>query len=119
MYYPQMNYQQPLYGQTNNLIRVNGIEGAKAYQMSPNGTVVLFDDNNDIFYLKTSDGAGFASIREFAFTEKKTPAESRTDDFMTKTEFETEIKKIREEIKNYGEQYIQQSESTKSKSNKS
>lgn len=118
MYYPQMNYQQSLYGQTNNLIRVNGIEGAKAYQMTPNGTAVLFDDNNDVFYLKTSDGAGFSSIRKFTFTELKKPTESPTDDFMTKAEFNTEIEKIREELRNYGKQHIQQSESTKSKSNK-
>lgn len=106
MYYPQMNFQPPSYGQSNNLIRVNGIEGARAYQMTPNGTVVLFDEGRDVFYLKTSDGGGFASIREFTFTEKKNPVQSLTDDYMTKAEFNAEIEKIREEIN--GKQYIQQ-----------
>lgn len=42
---------------TQNLIRVNGIDGAKAYQMSANSTVALFDTNEDIMYVKSTDGA--------------------------------------------------------------
>ena len=38
---------------TQNLIRVNGIDGAKAYQMPANSTVALFDNNEDIMYIKT------------------------------------------------------------------
>lgn len=56
---------------TQNLIRVNGIDGAKAYQMSANSTVALFDTNEDIMYVKSTDGAGFPSIRTFSFTEIK------------------------------------------------
>ena len=48
-------YQQP-YGE--QLIRVTGIDGAKAYQMRPNSAVALFDGAEDIFYLKSTDGAG-------------------------------------------------------------
>ena len=56
-------YNQPMNNQlfpqqiTQNLIRVNGIEGAKAYQMSANSTVALFDTNEDIMYIKSTDGA--------------------------------------------------------------
>lgn len=31
------------------LVRVTGIDGARAYQMRPNSTVALFDANNDYF----------------------------------------------------------------------
>lgn len=44
-------YQQP-YGE--QLIRVTGLDGAKAYQMRPNSAVALFDGAEDIFYLKST-----------------------------------------------------------------
>lgn len=55
------------YGRQESLIRVTGYEGAKAYQMMPNSTVALFDGNDDIMYIKTTDGAGFATIKTFKF----------------------------------------------------
>ena len=58
-------------GSNNQLIRVTGIDGAKAYQMAANSTVALFDSNEDIMYVKTTDGAGFGTIRalnEFSAT---------------------------------------------------
>lgn len=41
------------------LTRVTGMDGAKAYQMPPNPVVPLFDADNDIMYVKSTDGAGF------------------------------------------------------------
>ena len=49
------------------LIRVTGMDGAKAYQMPPNSVVPLFDADNDIMYVKSTDGTGFPTIRAFAF----------------------------------------------------
>ena len=82
MYYPNMmNAQQPYQTFQNpyamnmtpqtptTLTRVTGIDGAKAYQMTPNSTVALFDNNEDIMYIKTTDGAGFPTIRTFSFNE--------------------------------------------------
>lgn len=40
------------------LIRVTGMDGAKAYQMPPNSVVPLFDADNDIMYVKSTDGDG-------------------------------------------------------------
>ena len=50
-------YQQP-YGGSEQLIRVTGLDGAKAYQMRPNSAVALFDGAEDIFYLKSTDDSG-------------------------------------------------------------
>lgn len=50
--------------------KVTGIEGAKAYPMGANQSVALFDSNDNIFFLKTTDSAGFASYRTFRFTEE-------------------------------------------------
>ena len=40
------------------IVRVNGIQGAQAYQTGANSSVALFDANEDFFYIKTTDGAG-------------------------------------------------------------
>lgn len=103
-YNPQMNNQQ-IYPQeqTQNLIRVNGIDGAKTYQMPANSTVALFDCNEDIMYIKTTDGAGFPSIRTFAFTEVKEQNKPIPQvDYISREEFE-EFKK---ELMNNGKQSI-------------
>ena len=109
-YNPQMNNQQ-IYSQQEqiqNLIRVNGIDGAKTYQMPANSTVALFDCNEDIMYIKTTDGAGFPSIRTFAFTEVKEQNKPvQQIDYISREEFE-EFKK---ELMNNGKQSIQRSKS--------
>ena len=56
------------------LTRVTGIDGAKAYQMTPNSTVALFDNNEDIMYIKTTDGAGFPTIRTFLVPQATWPS---------------------------------------------
>lgn len=98
-----MMTQEPI----QNLIRVNGIEGAKAYQMPANSTVALFDANNDILYVKSTDGAGFPFIRTFAFTEvKEVENETTKVDYISREEFEN----FKKELMNNGKQFIPESE---------
>ena len=56
-YVALMGYNQNMYTPPaeipQNLIRVNGIDGAKAYQMPANSTVALFDANEDVMYIKS------------------------------------------------------------------
>ncbi len=103
----QQNQNQSIYNQqTTTLTRVTGLEGARAYQMSPNSTVALFDNNDDLMYIKTTDGAGFPTIRTFSFNEvsqTNTQVPANTD-YVTRAEFE----KLKEELLN-GKQFIQQS----------
>ena len=47
----------------DGLIRVTGMQGAKAYQMPANSRAALFDDTDDIVIIKMTDGAGFPSYR--------------------------------------------------------
>lgn len=95
-------YSYNPFGKSEQLVRVTGIEGAKAYQMLPNSTVALFDGNEDYFYLKTTDGAGFPTIRVFKFEEVQ---ESPSCEYLTKAEFE----KFRKELLN-GEHDISETE---------
>ena len=105
---PYYNQQILSQNQVQNLIRVNGIDGAKAYQMPANSTVSLFDANEDIMYIKTTDGAGFPAIRTFAFNEvvANTNPIQDTADYVTRDEFN----KLKEELLN-GKQSIQRSKS--------
>ena len=67
--YPQQPYYQ-LRPASNSIIWVQGIEGAKAYQVTPNSIVQLMDSENDgIFYIKVSDNIGMSTLRTFRYTE--------------------------------------------------
>ncbi len=86
----QMN-QQP---QLNQYAFVNGIEGAKSFQLNPNQTVLLMDSDSPICYMKTSNGVGQSTLRYFKLTEV-TEADLKTQnsqpdksmDYVTKNEF--------------------------------
>ena len=111
-YVALMGYNQNMYtpqAETpQNLIRVNGIDGAKAYQMSANSTVALFDANEDVMYIKTTDGAGFPSLRTFNFVEiTQNEKSTGSQDYISRQEFE-EFKK---ELMNNGKQSISRSKS--------
>lgn len=92
-YQPQYQPQQFAARQPLQLIRVTGIEGAKAYDMPPNSAAPLFDSNNDIMYIKTTDDAGFPTIRAFSFTALDM-APAQNEEFVTRQEFETRMGQI-------------------------
>lgn len=56
---------------TNNIVWVQGIEGAKAWQLNPNSMVVLLDSEVEgKMYIKVSDNIGMSSLRIFNYTEE-------------------------------------------------
>ena len=59
--------------QQNRIIGVTGIEGAKAYSrgMPPNAKDIVFDENEDIFYLIATDAGGFPTIKDFDFSPRQ------------------------------------------------
>ena len=92
MNYPYYNnYFQP---QRQELIKVNGIEGAKNYPLSPGSTVALFDAESDIMYIKTMDAGGFPSIRTFAFSETTSKPVDATESRLSA--IEREIAQLKE-----------------------
>lgn len=117
--YPQINnsYMPQQTQQNQSLIRVNGENGAKAYQMGPNSVVPLFDANDDIMYIKMTDGAGFGSYRKFRFKEIfDIPEQSQPQtEYVSREEFN----QFKQEMINNGKQFIQQSDETSKQSNNS
>lgn len=91
---PTYQYTQPVVQPAQELIRVTGIEGAKAYQMAPNSVVPLFDANNDIMYIKSTDGAGFPSIRAFSFAPIEQSAEPAPD-YVQRSEFDALVEEVK------------------------
>lgn len=102
---PQMyQYQNPYQFKpmNNGIIWVNGIEGAKAYQLAPNSNAILMDSENDnIFYIKVSDNIGMSSLRTFRFDEihdfeKSSVQTLNADDYVTREEFNKLLKDLGE-----------------------
>ena len=94
-YQQRVQTQQP----GTQLIRVTGMEGAKAYQMPPNSAVPLFDADSDVMYVKTTDGAGFPTIRAFEFKPIEDPASATgSDQYVTRAEFDQTMAVIKEAI---------------------
>jgi hypothetical protein len=102
--YPTMGVTAPM----NNVIWVQGKEGANSWQMNPNSLAILLDsENTGIMYIKTTDNVGISSLRMFEYievTEKKTESVSKStvDDldlsqFVRKDELNTFIKELIEE----------------------
>ena len=92
----QTHFQYPQ--QTNGITWVQGIEGAKAFQMTPNSNAVLLDSDTDgIFYIKVSDNIGMCSLRIFRYEEIQQGATNPTVDmsnYVTKDEIHDLVDKL-------------------------
>ena len=64
---PNAPYAPPT--QANIYTYVNGLEGAKAFFVPPNGRVLLMDSDNPVFYIKTANSMGQTTIRPYRFEE--------------------------------------------------
>lgn len=99
--YPATRYQQPMQGymqqpmqqpMPSNVIRVTGIEGAKAFPVAPSSQVVLFDDNRDVFYFKSTDSGGYPTLQACSFALLREDAPP-VPDYVTRAEFD-ELKEM-------------------------
>lgn len=100
----------------SNITWVQGIEGAKAFAMSPNTTMVLLDSEiENRFYIKTCDAIGMTALRMFDFVEhvdEPVAAMPAIDlsQYVTRGELEEMIKEIKD-----NEQFIPTAESARAK----
>lgn len=94
MQYPNFN---PYFGAPplkQQVTRVNGRNGAEAYQMAPDSSALLLDTTAPLVWLIQTDGAGYKTISPYTIAPYKTETS-------TLTSLETRIAKIQEEIKEY------------------
>ena len=94
---PFQNYQQPIQQnipQTQQIIKVNGRNGANAYQMPPNSSVLLLDESSPIIWLAQTDGAGYKTVTAYDIQLHQDLPPVDTHDL------EKRISKIEEMLKN-------------------
>ena len=63
-------YQPP----TMQIVKVNNRDEVNSFAMGPNSSVALFHSSQNIFYLKTTDEFGKATVSEFDFSPRKETA---------------------------------------------
>lgn len=66
-YSPQMGTGGQIPQQVQ-VVRVNGRNGADAYRLAPNSSVLLLDENDPLVWLKTTDGAGYPTLTPYVIT---------------------------------------------------
>ena len=63
---PYLGAQRPYQQQPRQeVIKVNGENGARAFQMPANSSALLLDESGVIVWLVTTDGAGYKSVAPF------------------------------------------------------
>ena len=93
--YPQPTVPTPITLVRSEVVRVDGENGAKAYQMAPNSSILLLDETGPIVWLKTTDGAGYPTITGY----KIEPIETQESVGITSSEYnklDERIKRLEE-----------------------
>ena len=121
--YQQMPMQQPMMQQpvqqmptmpqptpSNDMIWVLSEVEAQSYPVAPNNSVILWDKNNDVVYIKSVNMQGVPSMRVLDYKERtadnapKTPDKHECkcgDNFVLKKDFQalqSEFEALREEL---------------------
>lgn len=111
--YPQYSVPYPQYGvqavpqqNPDDKIYVQGIEAAKAYLVTANGFVRLWDSQSNVFYEKRADASGRPSIMAYEYkpldmATQKAPQDGFTDGMEERLiALEKRLTAIEQEVKN-------------------
>ena len=79
-------------GQPVQVVRVNGENGARSYQLGPNSSALLLDESGLMVWLCTTDGAGYKTVSAYDITPHQTAA---SPDYGT---LETRVQRLEEII---------------------
>ena len=86
--------QQPVHG----FVYVTGLEGAKAYQLPPNSEMPLFNSTGDVMYIKTTDGAGFPTIKVCKVKEMQSTQDAEATEYVTHDELDRTYRDLTEQL---------------------
>lgn len=104
-YQTRLNALQSDFNQRYEIIRVNGENGAKAFNLQPNSSILLLDETAPIIWLAQTDGAGYKTLTPYTITPYQAEP---TPDYNT---LEERVKKL--------EEILNESNNAKVKSKKS
>lgn len=83
---PMSTNQQP---QNNGMIWVQGVGGAKSYLVGPNATVVLWDSEAPVIYLKSADASGMPTMKTLDYTIRENQQTNQTPPIVKEESFAT------------------------------
>lgn len=64
-YQTRFNALQNDFQQRYEIVKVNGENGARAFNLPPNSSILLLDETQPIVWLKMTDGAGYPTIKAY------------------------------------------------------
>ncbi len=64
-YAQRLNTMQQDFQPKQEIIKVNGENGAKAYNMPPNSSILLLDETAPLIWFKSTDGAGYPTLTPY------------------------------------------------------
>lgn len=88
---PQYVPQQPA-APAQQVVRVSGENGARAYAIGANSSALLLDESGTMVWLVTSDGAGYRTVAPYDIAPHK--AEAAVD----YSDLESRVRKLEEKI---------------------
>lgn len=65
---PRPNAQRPHY----QVVRVKGENGARSFEMGPNSSAILADENDPVVWLVSTDGAGYKTVTPYTIVPMET-----------------------------------------------
>lgn len=68
------------------VVTVNGEDGANTYKLPPNSSALVLDENKPIVYLVKTDGAGYKTVLAYTITPVIKAAEPTMSDVMARLE---------------------------------
>lgn len=102
------NYQYPNYQNApnfaynasfqsrNEIVHVNGKNGADALKMPPNGSMLLLDESEPLVWLAQTDGAGYKTLTPYKIEPYKEEVQPTQNDLYLS--LESRIQKLEESI---------------------
>lgn len=94
----QYQYTNPFAPKPLNTINwANGIEGAKAFALSPKESVILMDSEADnVFYIKFCDEIGRCTLKRCIYHEEPETTQNPVDmtEYVKKSELETLVSEM-------------------------
>ena len=104
------------------LDKVHGMDGAKRFQTLANAMYALFDDDDDVFYIKVTDKNNYpTTLKRYRFFEEEEPEVQSSMPAVTKEEYDTlakEVDSLRDEIRMLKEGNINAKQPIRSKASK-
>ena len=85
------------------VVRVNGKNGAEAFQLPPNSSILLLDETAPIVWLKITDGAGYPTITPYDINPHQTETVQQKE--IDIKPLEQRISKLQEIVKDVQSQF--------------